>query len=167
MKKVLLFSVMMMAAMTMNAVESSIYYVIGSMNDWKVSETYKMTKYEPNTEQEEYFFVVDLVAGAQFKVCSSENGTDVKTWYPDGTGNNYGEKEGTKITEAGKYTVYFRPNKDGNDDWYEKYIYLAKGEPTAIETVEATVKSQKMFDNGQLVIIRDGKTYNALCAEVK
>ena len=41
------------------------------------------------------------------------------------------------------------------------------GEDTGIEDVDASVKAVKMVRNGQLIIIRDGKTFNAIGAEMK
>ncbi|MBO4454480.1 MAG: hypothetical protein J5761_05440 [Paludibacteraceae bacterium] len=41
------------------------------------------------------------------------------------------------------------------------------GEDTGIEDVNASVKAVKMVRNGQLIIIRDGKTFNAIGAEMK
>jgi len=37
--------------------------------------------------------------------------------------------------------------------------------PTAIENTNAAVKAVKVIRNGQVLIIRDGKTYNVLGAE--
>lgn len=37
-------------------------------------------------------------------------------WYP--SGNNY------SVSDGGFYNAYFRPNANGNGDWYERYIYL-------------------------------------------
>ena len=39
--------------------------------------------------------------------------------------------------------------------------------PTAVENTTATVKVQKLIRNGQVLIIRDGKTYNMMGQEVK
>ena len=49
-------------------------------------------------------------------------------------------------------------------------LYRKKETATGIDQVnsqEPSAKSQKMFRNGQLFILRDGKTYNALGVEVK
>jgi len=97
------------------------YYVVGTMNSWQVNEAYEMT---PNNsaETEEYMFTLDLTTTDQFKVKKVVGETE--TWYPEGTGNNYGEHG--EITEDGNYTIYFRPNGDGGDDWFYKVIYVAK-----------------------------------------
>ena len=41
------------------------------------------------------------------------------------------------------------------------------GEETAIDNVNANVQATKVIRDGQVLIVRDGKTYNALGAEVK
>ena len=99
------------------------YYVIGNMTNWNVNSAYKMTK-NTAASTEEYTFPITLTTSSQFKVVYSPDGTTKGTWYPDGMGNNYGEHG--EITEAGDYTVYFRPRKDGGSGWFNGYIYLEK-----------------------------------------
>ncbi len=84
------------------------YYLVGTMNNWN-SETAPVLTLTPvkNDEgKEEYTLTTTLNAGAEFKVKSSS------TWYPDGSNNNY------TITTAGTYTIRFRPNADGGEDWH-------------------------------------------------
>ena len=114
------------------------FYVAGSMNDWKVDAAYKMTQNSKAAEGiKEYFFTTTLEAGAEFKVVSSYDGSKIESWFPEG--NNY------VVETAGEYTIYFRPNRDGGDDWYSKYIYVASNEtpePQPIETVgEGTLEN--------------------------
>ncbi|MBQ6499581.1 MAG: hypothetical protein IJI48_06735, partial [Ruminococcus sp.] len=47
-------------------------------------------------------------------------------------GNNYGENG--EITADGTYTVYFRPNIDGGDDWFYGCIYVAAPTPETTPT---------------------------------
>ena len=47
------------------------------------------------------------------------------------------------------------------------HIVFHKDETTGIESQELKANSQKLIRNGQLFIIRDGRTYNALGVEVK
>ena len=70
---------------------------------------------------------LDLVAGAQFKVVKYDDGG--QTWYPDGMGNAYGENG--ELSGAGRYTVYFRPNADGNLDWFYGVMYVAAAAPVS------------------------------------
>jgi len=109
------------------------YYLVGNMNEWTPSEEYKLVKNE-NAENEEYMITVELAADAQFKVAKVEG--DTQTWYPDGTGNAYGEN-GELTDGAGTYTIYFRPNGDGNDDWFNKIMYVSKDTETGIKSILA------------------------------
>ncbi len=102
------------------ASEEDGYYVVGNMTEWTPNADYKMTKNEA-AETEEYMFTMDLTTTSQFKVVKVEDGE--QTWYPDGMGNNYGENG--EITADGEYTIYFRPNADGGDDWFYNVIYVA------------------------------------------
>lgn len=96
------------------------YYVVGTMNDWNLSNSYKMTLNDAAAPTIEYMLgPVALTNGTQLKAVYSADGTVKTTWYPAGEGNNY------TISKAGNYIIYFRPNHDGGDDWYEKYIFLA------------------------------------------
>ena len=99
------------------------YYIAGTMNGWKMDTGYKMTKNDEADTDEYYILAMPLESTSQFKVVYSEDGVDIKTWYPEGTNYNADDKS---ITETGTYDIYFRPNKDGGDDWYEKYIYVAQ-----------------------------------------
>ena len=44
---------------------------------------------------------------------------------------------------------------------------VTEGEGQGVEHVDAKAKATKFIKNGELVIIRDGKTFNALGTEVK
>jgi len=103
------------------------------MNDWAALDEYKLTK-NTAAETEEYMITVDLTADSQFKVIYSK-GIQV-TWFPDGTGNNYGQNG--EITVPGKYTIYFRPNYDGTEDWFNGciYAYLEAEVPTEAAPTE-------------------------------
>jgi hypothetical protein len=89
------------------------------------------------------------------KVAKSENGTTIADtdWYPTGVNNNY------YISETANYTVYFRPNYDGGDDWHEKVLYVVNNGPatgigsiTAEKLQNATIynlNGQRMQNNTQ------------------
>ena len=111
--------------------ETPTYYLVGNMTEWDVDENYELN---PNIDSdiEEYFYVLDLTTSSQFKVVKVQNGQ--QTWFPSGMGNNYGENG--EITEDGEYTVYFRPNYNGGEDWFYNCIYVSKNEP---EPAEVTV----------------------------
>ena len=94
------------------------YYVVGSMNDWRLNADYKMTAI---SDKELMLDNQSFAAGAQFKVVYSRDGSEKTGWFPDGNDNNY------VVSESGTYTVYFRPNLDGGDDYYENCIKLVQG----------------------------------------
>ena len=101
---------------------ASDYYLVGSMNGWNVNETYKLSA-NPGASGE-YWITLDLAAGAEFKITNGNK----TNWYPGGSNNNY------VVSEAGNYTVYFRPA--GNSSWANGYFYVAKNEiPTYAVTV--------------------------------
>lgn len=94
------------------------FYVAGSMNNWSVNENYKMTMNEKLVEQgiKEFSLTTTLKAGNEFKVVSSNDGSKITSWFPgDGKGNY-------TIDADGEYTIYCRPNFDGDDSWYEKCL---------------------------------------------
>ena len=103
------------------------YYLVGTMNEWTVAEQYKMTA---NPEAEgEYMITLDMAAGEEFKVRS-----DYGFWYPGDGVDNY------KVENAGRYTVYFRPDASGGDDWYYNYLYV-QGTSSGITAVNAALKN--------------------------
>ena len=127
------------------------YYVIGSMTGWEVSEDYILT---PNNEAEGQEFMGEFTFAANdaFKVVKNNK----EVWYPDGIGNDF------VISEAGDYTVYFRPNGDGGEGWHYGYIYAAKKEATAISNTAADAEAVKVLNNGMLLIRKGDKTYNVM-----
>ncbi len=104
------------------------YYVVGNMTEWKINPDYKLALNEA-AETEEYMLALQMAANDELKVVKSTDGTNIETWYPDGMDNNY------KVTAAGDYTVYFRPNADGGDDWHYGVIYVAAAETPVADNV--------------------------------
>jgi hypothetical protein len=98
------------------------FYIVGSMTNWAIDANYQMTLNEELEQQgtKEFSVTMTLSANDEFKAVSSTDGETIKSWFPGGEGNNY------VITEDGEYTIYFRPNYDGNDDWHYKVLYVAK-----------------------------------------
>ena len=97
------------------------YYVVGSMTNWAVDENYQMTKND-GSECDEYVFNMDLTPSSCFKVLKVAG--DTQTWYPDGTGNAYGENG--EITQDANYNIFFRPDADGDEGWFYNIIYIEK-----------------------------------------
>ena len=127
------------------------YYLVGNMTEWSVNENYKLTKNENAGEGvEEYMINVTLASDAQFKIVGVQGG--VQSWYPDGMGNNYGEN-GELTSGAGDYTVYFRPNRDGGDDWFHGYIYVVYTTGINSIAVDQKLKDAEIYNlNGQRVL---------------
>ena len=139
------------------------YYVVGSFNSWDANENYRMVLNE-GAGTEEYMFDMTLTTTDQFKVVKPQEETP-DVWYPNGTGNNYGEHG--EITSDGEYTIYFRPLGNGGDDWFYHVIYLVKKEPSAIDNTNAEIKAMKVIRNGQLFIEKNGHIYNAFGVMIK
>ena len=133
-------------AMTTGAWAAAAYYVVGNFTNWSINDAYKMTLNTECTSTTEYMLTLDLAADAQFKVVKDDGQS--QTWYPDGMGNNYGENG--ELKGAGKYTVYFRPNGDGNQDWFYNVMYVAPvpaGTVTLNDTkTVATMESMPTYD---------------------
>ena len=113
--KIFSLLVLLMTAATSTWAEG--YYLVGTMNGWAPNEKYKLAA-NPGAEGE-YMITLYLDADAEFKIVYSEDGTATTTWFPDGMGNN------KIIAEEGRYTVYFRPDYHGGDDWWYNCIYAA------------------------------------------
>ena len=104
------------------------YYIVGTMTGWKVDEAYKLSKNDASVDIEEYLFNdLALETTDEFKVVYSEDGTAMTKWFPEGSDNNYGGNG--EITEAGTYTLYFRPNYDGFEDWFNGCIMVIINKP--------------------------------------
>ena len=120
-----LMTLVALFAMTTGTWAAAAYYVVGNFTNWSTNDAYKMTLNTGCTSTTEYMLTLDLAADAQFKVVKDDG--QGQTWYPDGMGNAYGENG--ELSGAGKYTVYFRPNGDGNPDWFYGVMYVAAAEP--------------------------------------
>jgi hypothetical protein len=124
------------------------YYLSGNFNDWGVDDLYRL---ELNTKAdegiEEYMITVQLAADAQFKVVKAEDpkgAAEDWVWYPAGTGNAYGENG--ELAAAGTYIVYFRPNRDGGDDWFHGYIYVFNPATDGINTIAAEAQKGNVYN---------------------
>lgn len=92
------------------------YYLVGNMNDWTPNIQYRLAKNPAN--EAEYMINTMLYMGDEFKIVLSDGLTIEDTnWFPAGENNNY------RVNASGEYTVYFRPDGQGGDGWYEGCIY--------------------------------------------
>lgn len=107
------------------------YYLVGTMNDWTPAAAYK---FEANTQAEgvEYMLEFTFAANSSFKVRAVVDGAPAD-WYPDG-----GDDKNCTINEAGDYTVYFRPNYDGGEGWFEACIFNQKKEAPVVTPISLT-----------------------------
>ena len=169
MKKSLLILFALVATISANAVAPVLYYLVGLENNWTPQEKYQLARNQEALNKDginEFYITVDLKTTDQFKIVETEDDqVTIKTYFPSGTNNNYGEKG--EIQEAGKYTIYFRPEANGNDDWFYKVIYVQKNVETSVEKVKLDVQSQKVLQNGTMYILRNGVRYNLNGAAVK
>jgi len=124
-------------------VTATTYYVVGTMTDpaWTINTAYQL---QPNTENagEYYIHNMTLDEGTELKVVSSiDNGATIKDWYP-ASGGNY------QIPLDATYSIYFRPDGQGGDDWHYGVIYA--------QTTAVTLDEES--DNTDILAELDGKT---------
>lgn len=137
------------------------YYLIS--DPWTVESLAETALFTANPGAEgEYMLSTTLVLNQEIKVVEVENDA-VKTWFPDGMDNAY------KVDSAhvGTIVIYFRPDGQGGEGWYNGYFFVTPNEGTAIDHVQGQSQSTKVLREGQLLIIRDGKTYNVIGARVR
>ncbi|MEE3333106.1 MAG: hypothetical protein VZR54_02385 [Ruminococcus sp.] len=113
------------------------YYLVGNINgdnSWD-DNIHTELCFVPNEEADGEYMLsgVELSAGDSIKVAEYKDG--MVTWYPDGFDNDYG------IEADGLYTIYFRPDGQGGEDWHEGYFYVdeyseGSGEGDTTEPVE-------------------------------
>jgi hypothetical protein len=71
----------------------------------------------------------------------------------------------SRLANAGKWMIQF--NKEQLNAFNVTDIVLVMSGTTGIDNTAAETKAVKFYRNGQLVIEKNGKSYNALGAEVK
>ena len=123
------------------------YYVVGTIGGqdcWlgNIQAKYELIRNTKNTDYEEYMLTdVEFNAGDSIKVVKY-NGDEAAVWYPDNTPN-------CSVNEAGTYTIYFRPNGNGFEDWFYSTIKLDKQESSLKNLIRATMnygaKAQNVF----------------------
>ncbi len=119
------------------------YYVAGSMTNWGPMPAYKLAANPAN--EGEYMGEFTFAANDEFKVAYSDGTTIESTnYFPNGIDNNY------VITEAGDYTVYFRPDGQGGEGWHEGYINAVKKVIPQYEVAEAIAAG--LTDNTEILV---------------
>ena len=131
------------------------YYIIG-LNGWNVADLTEGDMFwSTGIETGEFSLDVTLAAGNQFKVVRVEE-DEIIAWYPEGDGNNYF----VDADHAGATTVYFRPNYNGNDDWFAGCIYVLPTSTVDIDNLDVNAPAVKILRDGQILIIKGNKTFN-------
>lgn len=119
------------------------YYVIGSMTEWNVEANYKLVA-NPAVEGE-YMGEFTFANNDEFKIAGDDGSQLI--WYPGGTDNNF------QITEAGDYTIYFRP--EGNvDGWYYGFFNVVKKEAPIVHQYEVAEAIAAGLQENDEVLVR-------------
>ena len=121
------------------------YYVVGSMTNWAINADYKLAANSAN--EGEFMGEFAFENGAEFKVVSSADGEAIVGWFPAGMNNNY------QITEAGDYTVYFRP-EGGVEGWHEGYINAVKKEAPIVHQYEVAEAIAAGLQDDEEILVR-------------
>lgn len=134
------------------------YYLVGSFSDWKAAAE-NLFVANPDAEGE-YQLDINLTAGDEIKVAYVEADA-ATTWFP---------KEGNYIVDAnhsGATTMYFRP--DYKEEWaaFGGYFYIVPTGTEGIEEILSEGKAVKVIREGNLIILKGDKAYNAMGQIVK
>ena len=105
---------------------------------------------------EEYTLEVELVENDQLQVVRCDQDV-IGAWYPGGENLNYM----VDAEHAGQAIIYFRPNRDGGNDWWQGCIFV-EANSTGVENTAASVKAVKTLENGMLIINKNGVRYNVM-----
>ena len=131
---------------------------MGSFNDWKPAAENLLVA-NPDAEGE-YQLDINLTAGDEIKVAYVV--ADVPTeWFPE---------EGNYIVDAnhsGATTMYFRP--EYKEEWaaFGGYFYIVPTGTEGIEEILSEGKAVKVIREGNLIILKGDKAYNAMGQIVK
>ena len=135
------------------------YYLVGSMNEWTPAAE-NLFAVNPDNDAE-YQLAINLDVNTEIKVVYVENDAIV-TWYP-AEGENYVIDD----HHNGATTVYFRPDGQGGEDWYNGVIYVVPTSTVDITNVDANAPAVKILRDGQLLIIKGEKMYNVMGQTIK
>ena len=136
---------------------------IGGVDGWDASALKAENKFGPNLDNPvEFMLNVTLAEGDEIQVVNVLNSA-ITAWFPGGEGNNFI----VTAAYAGEKTVYFRPDNQGGEGWHHGCIYIAPNQGTGISNTAVDGKAVKMIMDGQLLIIRNGKTYNVQGQQVR
>lgn len=100
------------------------FYLVGTFggeDEWEYANLSAAKKFAATEVEGEYTLNYTLAKDDRFKAVYVENDA-IKTWYPEGTGNDYLVTEWT----AGEKTIYFRPSYHGA---WEGHFYIEANKP--------------------------------------
>lgn len=141
------------------------YYLVGKFGGveaWNVEDLSAEKLFAVNPDNDsEYQLAINLAEGDELKVVEVENDA-IKTWFPNEGGNYVIDNK-----HNGATTMYFRPNYNGEEGWFANCIYVVPTSETGIDEIVAAGKAAKIVRNGQMLIIKGDKTFNAQGAIVK
>ncbi len=139
------------------------YYLVGSMTSWLPKSQYWIAEY---VDDPPYVLETTLQVGWNIKVAKLEGTGEVSQYYPDGEGNHY------TVDEEHSGDVYFYFNPVYNGEWqnywaakgynYGWWLMIEKKSTVDIEITNDGVQAIKVLRDGQILIIKGEKTYNAL-----
>lgn len=125
------------------------YYLVGTMTDWVIDRNYRLGL-NPKNADEYLISDVEMTASDAFKVVYSHNGKEIDSWYPVGTDNNCTLKR-ANIDKDGSVDLYFRPNMDGNGDWYFGCVFV-QWKSAAAEPPTEDIPSE--IDGGYYIVFK-------------
>ena len=130
------------------------YYLLGTINEWTPAAAYKFAVNPNSGDVEEYVLTATLAENQAFKVVYVENDA-IKTYYPEGTDNDYV----VDAAHAGVKDIYFRPDGQGGDDWYEHCIFIAANEAPVVVELQA-VSEATTWDFSKITANTENALYN-------
>ena len=130
------------------------YYIIG-LNGWNVADlTADDMFWSTGIETNEFSINLTLRLNDEFKVVRVVDDV-IQEWYP-AEGDNYVVDD----HHYGATTVYFRPNYNGNEDWFAGCIYVLPTSTVDIDNLDTNAPAVKILRDGQILIIKGTKTFN-------
>lgn len=143
------------------------YYLVGNFNAvpaWGIADLTPSKKLVVNPDNAAEYMIenVTLIAEDSLKIANVVD--DAIEWYAPDAANYVVDSNHAGSNK----TVYYRPAGDGDATWWYNCIYVPDNSGgTALDNTADEAKAVKRIVNGQLVIEREGKLFNALGAEVK
>lgn len=135
-------------ALTQEEAEAG-YYLVGTFTGWNVDQAFRLSL-NPESGEEYVVRGVSMSLYDEFKVVYSDNGKGITEWFPAGFGNNC-TLGAFNIQTDGLTDIYFRPDMDGQDDWYFGCIYIGSVLPKPTEPTD----SDEEIDGGYYLVFDD------------